>query len=194
MIHRPTNPHPQSQLRLLSNSHTPSQYSPCPESPPDQVLNSKGHTCSPEPTQIIQPSQSYAYTSISSCENPNKGSACLLLSPLLSPTLLPSQSVSHIRFFGTLWTVVHQAPLSMGFSRQEYWSGSPCSPLGDLPDPGIEPTSLGAPALAGRFFTTEPPGKPNKGSGPCYSASRPTDSSPLALQDIPCLQFLRLCE
>ena len=60
----------------------------------------------------------------------------------------------------TLWTVAHQALLSMGFSRQEYWSGLPFPPPGNLPDPGIEPTSPEAPALAGRFFTTEPPGKP----------------------------------
>ena len=46
-----------------------------------------------------------------------------------------------------------QAPLSMGFSRQEYWSGLPCPPPGDLPDPGIKPISLMFPALAGRFFT-----------------------------------------
>ena len=49
--------------------------------------------------------------------------------------------------FVTLWTVAHQAPLSMGFSRQEYWSGVPCPPPGDLPDPGIEPTSPLSPAL-----------------------------------------------
>ena len=49
-----------------------------------------------------------------------------------------------------------QAPLSMGFSRQEYWSGLPFPPPGDLPHPGIEPMS---PTLAGGFFTTEPPGK-----------------------------------
>ena len=54
----------------------------------------------------------------------------------------------------TLWTVALQAPLSMGFSRQEYWSGLPCPPPGDLPGPGIEPTSLTSPALTGRFFTT----------------------------------------
>ena len=47
-----------------------------------------------------------------------------------------------------------QAPLSMGFSRQEYWSGLPCPRPGDLPDPGMEPTFLKAPVLAGRFFTT----------------------------------------
>ena len=54
----------------------------------------------------------------------------------------------------TLWTVARQAPLSMGFSRQEYWSGLPCPPPGNLPDPGIEPTSLTSPALRGEFFTT----------------------------------------
>ena len=48
-------------------------------------------------------------------------------------------SLSHIRFFGTPWTVARQAPLSMGFSRQEYWSDLPCPPLGDLPNAGIKP-------------------------------------------------------
>ena len=52
------------------------------------------------------------------------------------------------------WTVAHQAPLSMGFSRQEYWSELPLAPPGDLPNPGMEPTSLLSPALAGGFFTT----------------------------------------
>ena len=60
----------------------------------------------------------------------------------------------------TPWTVAHQALLSVGFTRQEYWSGFPFSPPGDLLDPGIEPAYLGAPALAGIFFTTEPVGKP----------------------------------
>ena len=55
---------------------------------------------------------------------------------------------------GTPWTVAHQGPLSMGFPRQEYWSGLPFPPSGALPYPGIEPAS---PILAGRFFTTEPP-------------------------------------
>ena len=59
-----------------------------------------------------------------------------------------------VRFCATLWIVAHQAPLSMRFSRQEYWSGLPCSPPGDLPDPGIEPVSLMSPTLAGEFFTT----------------------------------------
>ena len=61
---------------------------------------------------------------------------------------------SRILLFLTLWTVAHQAPLSMGFSRQEYWSGLSCPPPGDLPNPGIEPTSLMSPALAGIFFTS----------------------------------------
>ena len=57
----------------------------------------------------------------------------------------------------TLWTVTHQVPLFMGFSRQEYWSGLPCPPAGDLPDPGIEPKS---PALEADSLRSEPPGKP----------------------------------
>ena len=58
-----------------------------------------------------------------------------------------------------LWTVACQAPLCMGFSRQEYWCGLPFAPPGDLSDPGIKPRS---PALASRFFTTAPPGKPQE--------------------------------
>ena len=76
-----------------------------------------------------------------------------------------AHSLSCIWFLATPWTVAHQAPPSVEFSRQEYWSGLPCSPPGPLPNPGIEPTSLASPALAGRFFTTEPPGKPNKNAG-----------------------------
>ena len=57
----------------------------------------------------------------------------------------------------TLWTVALQAPLSMGSSEQEYWTGLPCPPAGDLPDPGIEPASLVSPALTGGLFTTESP-------------------------------------
>ena len=59
----------------------------------------------------------------------------------------------------TLWTVACQAPLSVGFFRQEYWSGLPFPPPGDLPGPAIE---LRSPGLAGRFFTAEPPGKLNQ--------------------------------
>ena len=59
-----------------------------------------------------------------------------------------------VQFFATPWTVACQAPLSMGFSRQEYWNGLPCPPPGDLPNPGIEPMSIRSPVLAGEFFTT----------------------------------------
>ena len=61
---------------------------------------------------------------------------------------------THAQIFVTPWTVAHQAPLSVGFSRQEYWSGLPCPPPGDLPDPGMEPGSLMSPASASGFFTT----------------------------------------
>ena len=61
---------------------------------------------------------------------------------------------SGVQLFATLWTVVHQAPLSMGFSRQEYWSGLPSPSPGELPDPGIEPLSLISLAFAHMFFTT----------------------------------------
>ena len=62
--------------------------------------------------------------------------------------------------FAILWTVAHQAPQPMGFSRQEYWGGWPCPPPGHLANIGIEPTFLMSPALAGSFFTTASPGKP----------------------------------
>ena len=65
-----------------------------------------------------------------------------------------AQSLNHVQLFVNPWTVAHQAPLSKEFSRQEYWSGLPCPPPGDLPHPGIEPMSLESSALASRFFTT----------------------------------------
>jgi len=67
------------------------------------------------------------------------------------------KSVSRVRLFATPWTVAHQAPLSMGFSRQEYWSGLPFPSPGDLPNLGIESTS---PALQADALTSAPPGKP----------------------------------
>ena len=70
-----------------------------------------------------------------------------------------SQSFSRVWLFVTPWTVALQAPLSMEFSRREYWSGLPFPSPGDLPDPGIKPTSLVSPALADRFFTTVLPGR-----------------------------------
>ena len=61
---------------------------------------------------------------------------------------------SRVQLFATAWTIALQGPLSMGFSRQEHWSGLPCPPLEDLPDPRVEPASLASRALATRFFTT----------------------------------------
>ena len=67
-----------------------------------------------------------------------------------------AESLSRVQLFGTPWTIAHQAPLSMEFSRQEYWSGLPFPPPGDLPDPGIEP---GSPTLQANTLPSEPPGK-----------------------------------
>ena len=80
---------------------------------------------------------------------------------LLACCVLMLSHFSCVCLFGTLWTVAHRVPLSMGFSRQEYWNGFPFPSLGDLPNPGIESTSFMSPALAGRFFITKVPGKPN---------------------------------
>ena len=87
----------------------------------------------------------------------------------------------------TPWTATCPAPLSTGLSRQEYRSGLPFPPPGDLPDPGIEATS---PARAGRFFTTEPPGKPVSPwlghNSPALLADRSTDSTgPMARTSLP---------
>ena len=70
-----------------------------------------------------------------------------------------AQLLSHAQLFATPWVVALQAPLSMGFSRQEYWSGLPFPPPGNLPNPRIKPTSPAPPALAGGYFSTSRPGK-----------------------------------
>ena len=67
------------------------------------------------------------------------------------------KSLSRLQLFATPWTIANQAPLSMGFSRQVYWSGLPLPSLGNLPDPGIEPRS---PTLQTDTLLSEPPGKP----------------------------------
>ena len=69
------------------------------------------------------------------------------------------KSLSRVRLFENPWTVAHQAPLSMGFTRQDYWSGLPFPSPGDLPDPGIKPRS---PALQADALPSEPPGKPKE--------------------------------
>ena len=73
--------------------------------------------------------------------------------------LLLLSRFSRVQLCVTPWTAAHQAPLSMGFSRQECWSELPFPSLGYLPNPGIKLASPALPALAGRFFTAEPPGK-----------------------------------
>ena len=85
-----------------------------------------------------------------------------------------AQLLSCVRLFSsTPWTAAHQAPLSMGFPRQEYWNGLLCPSPGDLPNRGISPTF---PPLAGGFFTTEPPGEPSTLLGIAYSLQIAMDS------------------
>ena len=74
---------------------------------------------------------------------------------------------SHVQLFTTLWTVAYQTSLSMGFSRQEYWSGLPCPPPGDLHDARIELVPLMFPGLTGMFFTTRAYLKKNKTKNHC---------------------------
>ena len=83
---------------------------------------------------------------------------------------------SRVRLFVTLWTIACQAPLSMGLSRQEQWSGLPCPPPGDLSDPGTEPTSLMSPALTGRVFTTSAPWEAHSFSSVQFRSSVVSDS------------------
>ena len=85
--------------------------------------------------------------------NPNTNCSLLLLS--FSCQVMPDS-------FVILWIITCQGPLSMGFPRQECWSGLPFPTPGDLPAPGIKPASLAPPALADVFFTTVPPGKPTE--------------------------------
>ena len=99
------------------------------------------------------------------CFQPNQGAPEAARQPVLvwhsGFRKAHAQLLSRIQLFATPWTGAHQAPPSMGFPKQEYWSGRPCPPPRGLPDPGIAPGSPVSPALAGRFFTTEPPGKPH---------------------------------
>ena len=86
--------------------------------------------------------------------------AIVLLSPVKqSIHMCVLSHISHVRLFATPWTKACQAPQSMGFSRQEYWSGLKCFPPGDLHDPGIEPMSLISPAFQVDSLPLAPPGK-----------------------------------
>ena len=89
----------------------------------------------------------------SKVEKQREAGTCLTARPPAKCMCVLSH-LSHVQLFATPWTVAHPSPLTMGFSRQQYWSGLLCPPPGDLPDPGIEPRSLMSPALADAFFTT----------------------------------------
>ena len=95
---------------------------------------------------------------------------------LLAWVCMRTCMLSRVRLFVTAWTVALQAPLSVGFSRQEYWSGLPFPPPRALPDPGMEPGSPVFPALTGGSFPTVPSGKPQYGDslGPSRMASHST--------------------
>ena len=84
---------------------------------------------------------------------------CLHILACISESEVKVKSLSCVRLFVTPWTVAYQAPLSMGFSRQEYWSGLPFPSPGHLPNPGIKP---GSPTLEADTLTSEPPGKPKQ--------------------------------
>ena len=90
----------------------------------------------------------------------------------LSNSLLLLSHFSHVQGFATLWTVARQAPLSMGFSRQEYWSGLPCPPPEDLPNPGIEPES---PELQADSLRLSHPEAPNN-NFPHYECQEDTEA------------------
>ena len=96
---------------------------------------------------------SHLYMTMGKTKQTNKQTKKQNIALTISGCLL--SCFSHVRPCGTQWNITYEAPLSMGFSKQEYWSGFPYLPLGDLPNPGIKPTFLMSPALAGRFFTTK---------------------------------------
>ena len=103
--------------------------------------------------------------------------ACRILVPWSEVKLL-----SRIRLFATPWTVACQAALSMGFSRQEYWSGLPFPSLGELPNPGIEPRS---PTLQADALPSETPEKPDQGTNLC-----PLHWKHLTTREVPTIHFI----
>ena len=120
------------------------------------------------------------------CSHEIKWQRCLLLGRKALTNVVKVKSHNRVRLFATPWTVAHQDPPSMGFSRQEYWSGLPFPSPGDLPDPGIEPWS---PAFQADALTSEPPGEP------WYNISQPcltNVDSRLKRRDIALLTKVRL--
>ena len=108
-----------------------------------------------------------------------------------------AQLLGHAQVFVTLWTIVHRAPLSMGFLKQEYWSGLPFPTPGDLPNPGIKPISLVFPALEGSFFTTALPRKPTESARGHVNAgatrARPIQQPLESLLDLEIIDQLNSC-
>ena len=120
-----------------------------------------GHECTPTPqrTPFFSPLfpafiPSFIPVSAHNKSLPNSSDKSLFHHFLCPVHVCVLSCFNCIILCATLWTVALQAPLSMGFSRQEYWSGLPCPPPGDLPHPGIEPVSLMSPTLADGFFNT----------------------------------------
>ena len=111
--------------------------------PPPGYLSNPGT----EPTFLLSPALAERFFTTIAAWKAQKIVYCVVF--LLCCAVL----FSHVWLFVTPWTAAHQAPLSTGFSRQEYWTWLPCPPPGNLPDPEIELKSLTSPALAGRFFT-----------------------------------------
>ena len=103
---------------------------------------------------------------------------------LKNKLFLPFSMPCRVRCFSTLWTVAHQVPLSMGFPRQEYWSGLPFSSPGDLTNPGVEPIPAMSPVLQAYSLPIEPSGKPvsctkwREVAQSCPTLCNPTDCSP----------------
>ena len=113
----------------------------------------------PIPTPLPPPSPPDPSGSSQSLDHLNLGNHHILLVVFLMLMTTHAGKGSMLNHLGLseTWNAAHQAPLPMGFLRQDYWNGLPLPPRGNLPNPGIKPQSPATPALAGAFFTTEPP-------------------------------------
>ena len=134
----------------------------------------------PPKPKAQSPEWQWAHVPMSSAEEDHRLRSSVGLDTQRKKERKRSHSVGCIRLFATPWTVAHQAPLSMGFSRQDYWSGLRFHSPGDLPDPGIEP---GSPALRADALPSDPPGKPKKHGNP--SAKEHPNVSLLTALDLP---------
>ena len=120
---------------------------------PIQAPGNTPVNCRPHCIYILQYPHNRLWQNMTVISEATPRKVLCLLKPVMRAYML--SHFGHIWLFATLWTIARQAPLSLGFSRQEYWSGlPPCPPPGGLPDPGIKPVSLMFPAQAGRLFTT----------------------------------------